>query len=79
MCIKEDQKMFIVSEDVVKEIRYALKAYIEVISEECLYWGCMCASKGEVCSHKISVILHNFESSLRIPLGMNKETGCKQV
>ena len=79
MKVKEDQKRFIVSEDVVKEVCRALKAYIEAINEECSYWGCTCASKGEVCSHKISVLLHNFESSLRIPPCMDKKMGCKRV
>lgn len=57
---------FIIGKDVVEEVSEALQAFIDHIDTDCARSGCMCDLRGEACSHRISVVLRNFETSVCI-------------
>ena len=64
MLESERNRKFIIREDIQKEVVKALEAFIDHIDEDCATSGCMCDLRGEICSFRISKILHDFETDL---------------
>ena len=69
----KDKKLFIIDEDIVKEVSGALQGFIEHIDDDCSRSGCMCDLRGDVCSQGIRDVLHHLDSGLCLAAPLEKE------